>query len=239
MVILEADNIVAGYGKGPDILKGISLKVEAGKTYCIIGPNGAGKSTFLKVISGLLTPREGKITFKGEDITGLRADQILRKGLSLVPSDRSLFPDMTVKENLRMGGYVLGKQKDLINQRIIEMTEMFPILKERTSQLAKTLSGGQQQQLAIARAMIVNGDLIMLDEPTLGLDPKTRHQIFKSIEILKGNGMTVIIVEQNARLGLEAADRGVVLDLGRFSFEADAEKVLSDQRIQKLYLGAK
>jgi branched-chain amino acid transport system ATP-binding protein len=239
MVILEAENIVAGYGKGPDILKGVSLKVEVGKTYCIIGPNGAGKSTFLKVISGLLPPREGKIIFKGEDITRLRADQILHKGLSLVPSDRALFPDMTVNENLRMGGYILANQKDLLKQRINEITELFPILKERSTQLAKTLSGGQQQQLAIARAMILHGDLIMLDEPTLGLDPKTRHQIFESIEVLKNLGMTIVIVEQNARLGLSAADRGVVLDLGEFSFEADAENVLSDRRIQQLYLGAR
>jgi branched-chain amino acid transport system ATP-binding protein len=236
MVILEADNIVAGYGNGPDILKGISLNVEASKTYCIIGPNGAGKSTFLKVISGLLNPRAGKIIYKGEDLTGWRTDQILRRGICLVPSDRSLFPDMTVRENLRMGGYVLPNQKE-VEQRIDEVCELFPILAERRSQQAKTLSGGQQQQLAIGRALVLRPDLIMLDEPTLGLAPKVSKQIFDNIEILKKAGMTVIIVEQNARRGLEAADWGIVLDLGKNSFDAEAEKVLLDERIQELYLG--
>jgi branched-chain amino acid transport system ATP-binding protein len=236
MAILEAENIVAGYGKGPDILKGISLTVEACKTTCIIGPNGAGKSTFLKVISGLLNPREGRILFKGEDLTGLRTDQILRRGVCLVPSDRSLFPEMTVHENLRMGGYVLANQKE-VDQRIGEVCELFPILAERRSQQAKTLSGGQQQQLAIGRALVLRPELIMLDEPTLGLAPKISRQIFDSIEILKKAGMTVIIVEQNARMGLEAADWGVVLDLGKNSFDAEAQKVLSDERIQELYLG--
>jgi branched-chain amino acid transport system ATP-binding protein len=236
MVILESENIVAGYGKGPDILKGISLSVEICKTYCIIGPNGAGKSTFLKVISGLLNPRAGRIRYKGEDITGWRADQILRKGICLVPSDRSLFPDMTVHENLRMGGYVLKNQKE-IDQRIDEVCETFPFLAKRRSQQAKTLSGGQQQQLAIGRALVLRPELIMLDEPTLGLAPKVSKQIFDSIEILKNAGMTVIIVEQNARRGLEAADWGVVLDLGKNCFDAEAQKVLLDERIQELYLG--
>jgi branched-chain amino acid transport system ATP-binding protein len=236
MAILEAENIVAGYGKGPDILKDISLSVEACKTYCIIGPNGAGKSTFLKVISGLLNPRQGKILFKGEDLTGCRTDQILRKGICLVPSDRSLFPDMSVYENLRMGGYVLANQKE-VDQRISEVCELFPILAERRSQQAKTLSGGQQQQLAIGRALVLRPELVMLDEPSLGLAPKISRQIFESIEILKQAGMTIIIVEQNARIGLEAADWGVVLDLGKNSFEAEAKQVLLDERIQELYLG--
>jgi branched-chain amino acid transport system ATP-binding protein len=236
MIILEAENIVAGYNNGPDILKGISLSIEACKTYCIIGPNGAGKSTFLKVISGLLVPRAGRIVYKGEDLTGWRTDQILRRGICLVPSDRSLFPDMTVRENLRMGGYVLPNQKE-VDQRINEVCELFPFLAERYSQQAKTLSGGQQQQLAIGRALVLRPELIMLDEPTLGLAPKVSKQIFDSIEILKSAGMTVIIVEQNARRGLEAADWGVVLDLGKNSFNAEAEKVLLDERIQELYLG--
>lgn len=238
MVILETEDIVAGYGSGPDILKGISLQVEAGQTYCIIGPNGAGKSTYLKVIAGLLPSRKGRITFKGTDLTGWRTDQILRNGICLVPSDRSLFPDMTVRENLRMGGYVLSDQKQ-IDQRIEEVCELFPILDERHAQQAKTLSGGQQQQLAIGRALVLRPELIMLDEPTLGLAPKISKQIFDSIEILKRAGMTVIIVEQNARMGLEAADWGVVLDLGKNSFIAEAQKVLQDERIQELYLGKK
>lgn len=236
MPLLEARNIVAGYDSGPDILTGISLDVEEGHTYCIIGPNGAGKSTFLKVIAGLLDMRQGTVTYRKEDISRLRADQILREGICYVPQDRSLFPEMTVLENLRMGGYVLKDQGEL-KDRIDEVYELFPILQERKSQMAKTLSGGQQQMLAIARSLVLRPDVIMLDEPSLGLAPKISRQIFQSIERLKLAGMTVIIVEQNARIGLEAADYGIVLDLGTNSFEAPAEDVLSDSRIQELYLG--
>jgi branched-chain amino acid transport system ATP-binding protein len=236
MGTLVIENIFAGYGSGPNILKGLSLTVESCKTYCIIGPNGAGKSTLIKVIAGLLHPREGKITYKGEVISGLRADQVLQRGLCYVPSDRSLFPDMTVKENLRMGGFVMRNQK-LVDQRIEEVFAMFPILKEKSSQFAKTLSGGQQQLTAIARTMILKPDLIMLDEPSLGLSPKVVQQIFSTITELRNQGMTILLVEQNARKGLQIADQGVVLDLGTNSFERPAAEVLQDPRIQELYLG--
>jgi branched-chain amino acid transport system ATP-binding protein len=236
MGTLLVENVVAGYGSGPNILKGLSLTVEAGKTYCIIGPNGAGKSTLLKVIAGLLKPREGKIVFKGEVINGLRPDQILRMGLCYVPSDRSLFPDMTVKENLRMGGYVLRDSR-LVEQRLEEIFSQFPVLKEKSAQNAKTLSGGQQQLTAIARSMILKPDLIMLDEPSLGLAPKVVQQIFGTIKLLRDQGLTIVLVEQNARKGLEIADQGVVLDLGTNSFERPAAEVLQDPRIQELYLG--
>ena len=234
--VLKVHNVVAGYKNGPDILRGISMEVEAGKTYCIIGPNGAGKSTLLKVISGLLHARRGTVTFKGDEVTNLRTDQILRMGLCFVPQDRSLFPDMTVHENLVMGGYVLNDHQ-LIGQRIEEVYLMFPILKERTRQLAKTLSGGQQQMLVIGRMLVLKPELIMLDEPSLGLAPKIARQIFDSIRTLKEAGMTILLVEQNARLGLETADWGVVLDLGTNSFQGPAETILSDPRIQELYLG--
>lgn len=236
MGALVVENIVAGYGSGPDILKGLSLTVEPGRTYCIIGPNGAGKSTLIKVISGLLKPRSGKITFKGKDITNLRADQVLQEGLCYVPSDRSLFPEMTVKENLRMGGFVLRNQR-IVDQRINELFDIFPILKEKSSQMARTLSGGQQQLTAIARAMVLKPDMIMLDEPSLGLSPKVVQQIFGTIQNLRDQGVTILLVEQNARKGLQIADKGVVLDLGTNSFEAAACDVLEDPRIQELYLG--
>ncbi|HSO26914.1 MAG TPA: ABC transporter ATP-binding protein [Anaerolineales bacterium] len=234
--ILEVKNVVAGYNAGPDILQDISLNVEAGQTYCIIGPNGAGKSTLLRVISGLLPPRQGKVTYLGEEISHLRADQILKKGICFVPQDRSLFPDMSVRENLEMGGYVLNDRK-LIEERIDEVYAMFPILKERRRQTAKTLSGGQQQMLAIGRVLVLKPRLIMLDEPSLGLAPKIARQIFDNIRALKAAGLTVLLVEQNARMGLETSDWGVVLDLGTNSFDAPAEVVLSDPRIQELYLG--
>lgn len=236
MALLEVDNITAGYGDGPDILKGLSVEIEQGKTYCIIGPNGAGKSTLLRAICGLLHPREGKVTFKGETLNKLRTDEILKRGISFVPQDRSLFPDMTVKENLRMGGYILRDRKEL-EERIIEILVMFPILKERSSQQAKTLSGGEQQMLAIGRALVLRPEVIMLDEPSLGLAPKIAQYIFDNIAQLKDAGMTVILVEQNARKGLECADWGCVLDLGVNRFEGPADSILNDPRIQELYLG--
>lgn len=236
MALLEVENLKAGYGEGPDILKGLSVEIEQGKTYCIIGPNGAGKSTLLRAICGLLHPREGSVTFKGEVLNKLRTDQILRRGISFVPQDRSLFPDMTVKENLRMGGYIL-KSRGELDERIEEIMVMFPILKERSSQQAKTLSGGQQQMLAIGRSLVLQPEIIMLDEPSLGLAPKIAHYIFDNIAQLKATGMTIILVEQNARKGLEGADWGCVLDLGINRFEGPAHTILNDPRIQELYLG--
>lgn len=236
MGTLVVDQVVAGYGSGPNILRGLSLTVETGKTYCIIGPNGAGKSTLLKVIAGLIKPREGTIAYQGEVLNGLRPDEILQRGLCYVPSDRSLFPDMTVKENLRMGGYVLRNPR-LTERRLEEIFEMFPILREKSSQMAKTLSGGQQQITSIARTLILKPDLIMLDEPSLGLAPKIVQQIFGTITMLRDQGLTIVLVEQNARKGLQIADQGVVLDLGTNSFENPAQVVLQDPRIQVLYLG--
>ncbi len=238
MTLLEVADITAGYGSGPNILNGLSLNVEEGKVHCIIGPNGAGKSTLLKVISGLLHPRKGKLTFQGENINALRADEILRRGISFVPQDRSLFPDMTVKENLRMGGYIL-KNRKTVESRIEEIIEMFPILRERRSQMAKTLSGGEQQMLAIGRALVLKPEIIMLDEPSMGLAPKIAQQIFGSISQLRDMGMTVILVEQNARKGLEHSDWGCVLDLGVNRFEGPADSILNDPRIQEMYLGRK
>jgi branched-chain amino acid transport system ATP-binding protein len=236
MGTLVVENIVAGYGSGPNILTGLSLTVESCKTYCIIGPNGAGKSTLIKVIAGLLKPREGIITFKGEVISGLRADQVLQRGLCYVPSDRSLFPEMSVKENLRMGGFVMRDSR-LVDQRIDEIFTLFPVLKEKSSQMARTLSGGQQQLAAIARALVLKPEMIMLDEPSLGLSPKVVQQIFSIICDLRKSGLTILLVEQNARKGLQISDQGVVLDLGTNSFERPASEVLSDPRIQELYLG--
>jgi branched-chain amino acid transport system ATP-binding protein len=236
MALLEVENIRAGYRDGPDILKGLSVEIEQGKTYCIIGPNGAGKSTLLRAICGLLHPREGKVRYKGQVLNKLRTDEILRRGISFVPQDRSLFPDMTVEENLRMGGYIMRDRKEL-EERIKEVLIMFPILEERSSQQAKTLSGGEQQMLAIGRALVLSPEVIMLDEPSLGLAPKIVNFIFDNIAILKDAGMTIILVEQNARKGLECADWGCVLDLGINRFEGPADSILNDTRIQELYLG--
>jgi branched-chain amino acid transport system ATP-binding protein len=236
MARLAIRDVVAGYGGGPDILTGLSLDIEADRSYCIIGPNGAGKSTLLKVICGLLPPRRGSVAFEGEDLSGLRADQVLQKGICFVPQDRSLFPDMTVRENLRMGGYIL-KDRAEVDRRIESVVAMFPILGERMGQLAKTLSGGQQQQLLLGRALVLRPKIIMLDEPSLGLAPKVSRQIFDSMARLQEAGISIIVVEQNARLGLGFADWGCVLDLGRLVFEGASPTVLADPRIEELYLG--
>lgn len=236
MAILQIQKVTAGYGAGPDILTGMSLDIEQGRSYCIIGPNGAGKSTLLRVICGLLHPRAGKVLFKGEDISALRTDEILHRGICFVPQDFSLFPDMTVKENLRMGGYIMSDRREVEN-RIEEVFDLFPVLEEKTTDLAKTLSGGQQQMLAIARGLILRPELIMLDEPSLGLAPIIVQQIFESVDKLKGAGMTIIMVEQNARKGLEFAEWGCVLDLGVARFEGPSDNILQDSRIQELYLG--
>jgi branched-chain amino acid transport system ATP-binding protein len=236
MALLEVEDIVAGYGIGPDILTGLSLKVEGDKSYCIIGPNGAGKSTLLKVICGLLPPRRGKVVFEGTILNGLRTDEILQRGICFVPQDRSLFPDMTIRENLRMGGYILTDRHE-VDKRIDGVYEMFPILKERSGQLAKTLSGGQQQMLLLGRAMVLRPKIIMLDEPSLGLAPIVSRQIFDSMNQLKSAGITIIVVEQNARMGLQFADWGYVLDLGKAMFEGPSQTILDDPRIEELYLG--
>jgi branched-chain amino acid transport system ATP-binding protein len=236
MALLEIEDVVAGYGIGPDIVTGLSLSIEPDRSYCIVGPNGAGKSTLLKAICGLVPPRRGRVTFDGADLAGLRADQVLQRGICFVPQDRSLFPDMTVTENMRMGGYIL-KDRRAVEKRIDEVFEMFPILRERKSLPAKTLSGGQQQMLLLGRALVLRPRVIMLDEPSLGLAPIVSKQIFDSMAELKRAGIAIIVVEQNARMGLNFSDWGCVLDLGKLVFEGPSKTVLSDPRIQELYLG--
>ncbi len=234
--LLEVSDIVAGYGDGPAILNGASLTVQPGKVHCIIGPNGAGKSTLLKAICGMLQVRSGTVRLRGEDLAGLRPDQILQKGICFVPQERALFAKMSVRENLRMGGYSL-RDKSTLERRIDEIEEQFPILKERRDQHAGTMSGGQQQTLAMARTMILRPAIVMLDEPSLGLAPKIVEQVFDIMKIMADSGITILIVEQNAMLGLRNADWGLVLDLGRTLFQGPAADVLADERIQELYLG--
>ena len=188
------------------------------------------------MICGLLPPRRGTVVFEGTTLNGLRTDEILQRGICFVPQDRSLFPDMTIRENLRMGGYILTDRHE-VDKRIDGVYEMFPILKERSGQLAKTLSGGQQQMLLLGRAMVLRPKIIMLDEPSLGLAPIVSRQIFDSMNQLKSAGITIIVVEQNARMGLQFADWGYVLDLGKAMFEGPSQTILDDPRIEELYLG--
>ncbi|MGF1476457.1 MAG: ABC transporter ATP-binding protein [Geminicoccaceae bacterium] len=236
--LLEVRHVTAGYGDGPAILDGADLIVEPGKVHCIIGPNGAGKSTLLKAICGMLKVRKGDVLFQGTSLVGLRPDQIMRRGISFVPQERALFPKMTVRENLRMGGFII-EDKATLDGRIDEIFERFPILKERADQRAGTMSGGQQQMLAMARTTIIRPEIVMLDEPSLGLAPKIVAEMFDIMKMMAADGITILLVEQNALMGLKNADWGVVLDLGRTLFQGPAQEVLGDPRISELYLGGR
>jgi branched-chain amino acid transport system ATP-binding protein len=234
--VLMLDGVVAGYGAG-DILKGVDLEVSAGTVTCLIGPNGAGKSTVLKSVSGLLRPRLGTVSYKGEDVKRLSPRARLLLGIVHVPQDRSLFPAMTVSDNLLMGGYVVKDQK-AVRRRIGEAAEIFPICARRAHDSAGSLSGGEQKQVELARTLVLDPGLILLDEPSIGLDPKSRSQVFTSIRNLAESGRTVLLVEQNARSGLAAADFGAVLESGVVRLVATGASLLANPEVARLYLGA-
>jgi branched-chain amino acid transport system ATP-binding protein len=234
-MILQCEQVVAGYD-GSDILKGLSFSLEQGTTTCIVGPNGAGKSTVLRVISGLLKARQGKVLFNGQPITGHSTRQILSLGIVQVPQEHSLFPDMTVKENVRLGGYLL-RDTALVNKRLQEVEELFPLVKERADERAVNLSGGQRRLIEFARALMLDPTLILLDEPSMGLDPKTLKLIFESMKAMQTLGKTILLVEQNVRAGLSISTHGLVLESGRVRLEGSAQDVLSNPEIGRLYLG--
>jgi branched-chain amino acid transport system ATP-binding protein len=234
--VLEVRDVRAGYGSDPDILNGVHLSVPEGGSCCIIGPNGAGKSTVLKAIAGVLNLRAGDILFEGISIKGLRPDQRLVRGLCFVSQDQPLFGAMTVRENLRMAGYTLRSAAETA-RRISEVFDVFPALADRQSQRARTLSGGQQQILALARAWVLRPSLLMVDEPSLGLAPKIRSEVFDVLRRFKDAGMSVLVVEQNVKEGLAFADWTYVLDLGRNEFEGPSREVLGNPAMRELYLG--
>ena len=225
--VLQLNDVVAGYGRGPDILKGVNLELSAGEIKCIIGPNGAGKSTVLNAIAGVLKLRSGKIIFDEKDISSLEAFEIMRSGISFLPQDRALFRMMSVSENLRMAGYSIKDKREL-RDRIDSVLVTFPILKKRLSQLAGTMSGGEQQQLIFARAAIVQPKVILIDEPSLGLAPAIVQQAFDYIQKIASEGVSILLVEQNAFRGLESSHTGTVMDLGNIVFERPAAEVMSD-----------
>ena len=234
--ILKLDGVVAGYGAG-DILKGVDLSVEAGTITCLIGPNGAGKSTVLKTISGLLRPKRGTVVFEDMEVSRLSPKARLLLGIVHVPQERSLFPAMTVWDNLLMGGYLI-KDSTVIRQRLEQAVEAFPICKTRSREHAGSLSGGEQKQVELARTLILDPTLILLDEPSIGLDPKSRLIVFDSIRSLSSSGRTILLVEQNARSGLAASDFGAVLESGRVRLVATGASLLDDPEVARLYLGA-
>ncbi len=233
--LLKAEDVRAGYGR-MEILHGIGLEVRPGEIVSVIGPNGAGKSTAFKTIVGLLRATSGRILFDGREITGLPPYEVLRLGLAYVPQGRIVFPRMTVMENLEMGAYI-ETDRGRVREALQRICALFPILEQRRRQLAGSLSGGEQQMLAIGRALMTTPKLILLDEPSLGLAPKFVNLIFEKLVEMKQSGYTMMLVEQNAAKALSVADRGYVLELGRNRFEGAGPALLNDPEVKRLYLG--
>jgi neutral amino acid transport system ATP-binding protein len=234
-VVLEMTHIVAGYSDEVDILTGISIVVREGEIVSVLGPNGAGKSTLLKTAVGLLGPKQGTISLRGYDITGRRPSAIVRLGLGYVPQRQNIFENMTVWENLEIGA--TAKPGIAAARRIEALMELFPRLAERRRQIVGTMSGGERQLVAIARALVAEPFILLLDEPSAGLAPVFVESLFEQIRVVNRLGVTILMVEQNARRALEFSDRGYVLDLGRNALEGKAIELLTDTRLAELYLG--
>jgi branched-chain amino acid transport system ATP-binding protein len=233
--LLRIEGVVAGYGHG-DILRGLDLSLEQGTITCLVGPNGAGKSTVLRTMSGLLRARDGRILLDGIDISRMSPARVLAQGVVHVAQERGLFPLMTVWDNLLMGGHAL-RDRGLVRLRAERIAESFPLIAERSRERAGALSGGQQKLVEIARALMLEPRLVLLDEPTMGLDPKARHLIFETVSRLNDEGRTILLVEQNARAGLAISHQGAVLDGGRVALTGPGSQLLEDPRVAELYLG--
>jgi branched-chain amino acid transport system ATP-binding protein len=233
--MLEVVNLEVSYG-AIKALKGISFKVKPGEIVTLIGANGAGKTTTLRTISGLIKPTNGRIYFKGQDITNLDAHKIVELGISHVPEGRRVFATLTVMENLELAAWTI-KDRKLRNERFEMVFEIFPRLKERRKQLAGTLSGGEQQMLSVARALTIGGDIMLLDEPSMGLAPILVDEIFDILQKINKQGTTILLVEQNARKALNLADYAYVLEVGTIALEGDAKQLLEDPRVKEAYLG--
>jgi branched-chain amino acid transport system ATP-binding protein len=233
--LLAVRDIDAAYGK-VSVLNGVSLEVRAGEIVSIIGPNGAGKSTVLKSVMGILKPTSGEVLFNGDPITGLRTDLVVHRGIAYVPQGRIVFKAMSVAENLEMGAYTV-KDKAHVRRTMEQVFAIFPRLRERRKQKAGTMSGGEQQMLAMGRALMVEPHLVLMDEPSLGLAPLFVELVFDKLRELKANGVTLLLVEQNAVKSLSISDRGYVLELGRNRFTGSGADLLADERVRRLYLG--
>lgn len=235
-VVLTIDSVEAGYGRAALVLRGLTLQVRSGEVVCLVGPNGAGKSTVLKVATGLLAPRSGRVVLHGADVTGLPPHRLLRLGLAHVLQGHSLFPDMTVAENILLGGYAIDDRK-VKRERVERVKSLFPVVSERWKSAAGLLSGGQQKMVEFARAMMLEPSVLLLDEPSMGLEPRAMATVFKQIANLRDAGTAVLLVEQNARSALAIADRGCVLDVGRIRLEGPASELLADPRMAAVYFG--
>lgn len=235
-MLLEIDKLNTFYGR-LHALWDVDIQVEKGSIVALIGSNGAGKSTLLKSIAGTVKPRSGKIMYNGEDLCGLPANRIVTRGITLSPEGRQIFPRMTIQENLLMGGYT--RKKNSLAPSFERVFELFPILKERIGQQAGTLSGGEQQMLAIGRALMADPEILLLDEPSLGLAPLIIQDIFKTLQAIRSEGTTILMVEQNALATLKIADYGYVLELGKISMHGPASQLVRDERLIEAYLGNK
>ncbi len=234
-MLLEVKNLNAGYGY-LQILRDVSLHIDKGEYVGIVGPNGAGKSTTMKTIAGLLSPMSGSVIFNGEDITGLPASAVAKKGISFVSEEMNLFVNMTVQENLYMGAYTI-KEKSLQKERLDFVFELFPRLAERRKQLAGTMSGGERKMLAIGRGMMSNPLLMLVDEPSFGLAPQLTTSVFASLEVLLKNGVTILLVEQNVTKTLAVTSRGYVLENGKIGLEGKSADLAEDSYVKKVFLG--
>ena len=232
--LLRADDLVAGYLPGVNILNGTDLYVREGELVGIIGPNGAGKSTLLKAMFGLVRVSTGSITLRGEDITGLKANKLVTKGVGFVPQTNNVFPSLTIEENLLMGCYQDPKQ---FGRRFAEVTDIFPTLRERRSQRAGSLSGGERQMVAMGRALMMSPSVLLLDEPSAGLSPVRQDEVFLRTKEINRTGVSVVMVEQNARRCLQICDRGYVLDQGRNAYTGTGRSLANDPKVIQLYLG--
>ena len=232
---LEFAGVIAGYGGG-DVLKGVSFRVPEGGITCVVGPNGAGKSTLLACVSGILRPRAGDIRFRGESLVGLTPRQILARGVVQVPQNHSVFPQMTVLENVESGGFIVRDRTE-VRRRLQAIQESFPVVTERARSKAGSLSGGQQRLVEFARCLMLDPALVVLDEPSMGLDPRTRRMVFAAVRRMHEQGRTILLVEQNAKAGLRLSTDGVVLENGRVRLVGSGREVLEHPEIGALYLG--